>query len=318
MSPPRSAVGILAFAGIATAAFGPLLGGLITEYFGWHAIFSINVPLALLIAGLAVLWLPQDTPRNVAVLELVKEIDLFGMALFSLALMFLMLFLMRLDRPLWWALSISGMSYVGLIVYSLRRSRPFIDVRMLKQNVPLTMSFLRIMLFLAISYCILYGLSQWMERSAAYSPSETGMILLPMSILAGLCSLLSARFKSVRLPFVIGAFSSLIGSVCLIFVHSNTPAWFVAVTAIFFGVPMGTATTTTQAAIYIQAPASEIGTAAGLQRTFSYVGAVFAASLIGIVFGYKATDSGIHSLAMVMMCISGFLLIFTIVDRTLP
>ena len=56
MAPPRLAMGALSFAGIATTAFGPLLGGLITGAFGWHAIFTINVPLALLTASLVVLW----------------------------------------------------------------------------------------------------------------------------------------------------------------------------------------------------------------------------------------------------------------------
>jgi sugar phosphate permease len=101
------------------------------------------------------------------------------------------------------------------------------------------------------------------------------------------------------------------------FVHADTPAWFMATAAMFFGVPMGMASTTTQAAIYLQAPAAEIGTAAGLQRTFSYVGAIAATSLLGILFGHKPSDSGIHSLAIVMACIAGLLLAFTLFDRTL-
>ena len=199
-----------------------------------------------------------------------------------------------------------------------RRSQPFVDVRMLAKNLPLTLTYLRIMLFLMISYCVLYGFAQWLESSAHYSASAAGLMTLPMSLLAGICSLLAARTKSLRSPFVIGAVGALIGCVCLIFIHSNSPAWLVASAAMFFGVPMGMTSTATQAAIYVQAPASEIGTAAGLQRTFSYVGAIFSASILGIVFGHKPNDSGIHALAIVMVCVTAFLLIFTMFDRTLP
>ena len=318
MAPPRLAMGALSFAGIATTAFGPLLGGLLTGAYGWHAIFTINVPLALLTAGLVVLWIPQDTPRTATFSHLVQEIDVLGVALFGTALILLMSFLMNLDHPLWLALPASAAFWVGFVVHSLRRHQPFIDVRMLAKNLPLTVTYLRIMLFLMVSYCILYGFAQWLESSAHYSASAAGLMTLPMSILAGLCSLLAARTKGLRSPFVIGAAGGLIGCIGLIFVHSDSPVWLIASAAMFFGVPMGMASTATQAAIYVQAPAADIGTAAGLQRTFSYVGAIFAASLLGIVFGHKPSDHGIHALAIVMIGVTAFLLIFSIFDRTLP
>jgi MFS family permease len=174
------------------------------------------------------------------------------------------------------------------------------------------------MLFLTTTYCILYGFAQWLESSAHYSASAAGLMTLPMSILAGICSLVAARSKGLRSAFITGAIGGLIGCACLIFVHSSTPAWLVASAAMFFGVPMGMTSTATQAAIYVQAPAPEIGTAAGLQRTFSYVGAIFAASLLGIIYGHKPSDSGIHALAIAMTCVTAFLLIFTVFDRTLP
>jgi len=318
MAPPRLAMGTLSFAGIATTAFGPLLGGLLTGAYGWHAIFTINVPLALLTAGLVMLWIPEDTPRAATFSHLVQEIDLLGVALFGVALILLMSFLMNLDHPLWWALPASALFWAGFAMHSLRRHQPFIDVRMLASNLPLTVTYVRIMLFLLVTYCILYGFAQWLETSAHYSASAAGLMTLPMSILAGLCSLLAARTKSLRSPFVIGAAGGLIGCICLIFVHSDSPVWLIASAAMFFGVPMGMASTATQAAIYVQAPAADMGTAAGLQRTFSYVGAIFAASLLGIVYGHQPSDHGIHLLAIAMIGVTAFLLIFSIFDRTLP
>ena len=318
MAPPRVAMGALSFAGIATTAFGPLLGGLLTGSFGWHAIFTINVPLAFLTACLVTLWVPKDDPRTASFSRLVQEVDLPGVAVFSVALILLMTFLMNLDHPLWWTLPASAAFWIGFVIHSLKRSQPFVNVRMLAKNLPLTITYLRIMLFLMITYCVLYGFAQWLEGSAHYSASAAGLMTLPMSILAGICSLLAARTKGLKSPFVISAVGGLIGCACLTFIHGDSPIWFVAAAAMFFGIPMGMTSTATQAAIYVQAPASEIGTAAGLQRTFAYVGAIFAASLLGIVFGHKPSDSGIHALAIVMGCVSAFLLIFTFFDWTLP
>ena len=318
MAPPRLAMAVLSLAGIATTALGPVLGGLITGSFGWHAIFTVNVPLARLTASLVVLWVPKDTPHAATVRQLVQEVDLLGIVLFGAALTCLMIFLLNLDHPLWWMLPISATFWAIFMGHSLKRRQPFIDVRMLARNVPLTITFLRVGLFLTIIYCILYGFAQWLQSSAHYSASAAGLMTLPMSIVAGICSLLAARTKGLRPPFVIAAIGGILGCVCLMLVHADTPAWFMATAAMFFGVPMGMASTTTQAAIYLQAPAAEIGTAAGLQRTFTYVGAIAATSLLGILFGHKPSDSGIHSLAIVMACIAGLLLAFTLFDRTLP
>jgi len=263
MAPPRLAMAVLSFAGIATTALGPVLGGLITGSFGWHAIFTVNVPLALLTAGLVVLWVPKDTPHAATFRQLVQEIDLLGIVLFGAALTCLMIFLLNLDHPLWWMLPISAVFWALFIGHSLKRCEPFIDVRMLARNVPLTITFLRVCLFLTIIYCILYGFAQWLQSSAHYSASAAGLMTLPMSIVAGICSLLAARTKGLRPPFVIAAIGGILGCVCLMLVHADTPAWFMATAAMFFGVPMGMASISSDAVTLEQDEAAEaIGAAA--------------------------------------------------------
>jgi sugar phosphate permease len=76
--------------------------------------------------------------------------------------------------------------------------------------------------------------------------------------------------------------------------------------------------TATQAAVYLQAPADEIGTAAGLQRTAGYLGAIAATSLLGALYGKTASDHGLHSVAIVMSVLSACLFVATIFDRTIP
>jgi MFS family permease len=316
--PPRMAMGVLSLAAISTQALGPVLGGLITGGFGWHGIFTVNVPLALVTALLVWLWVPRDSHRAASLADLTREIDLSGVILFAAALLSLMLFLMNLDRPMWWVLPLSGLLWVLFWFHSLRCQQPFIDVRMFSTNIPLTVTLLRVTVILLIPYCIIYGFAQWLETSAHYSPSAAGLVTLPMSIMAAACSLLGARSKGIRAPFIVGAFGGLVGCVSLVFVHSTTPVWLIAAAVMLIGVPMGLTASPTQTAIFLQAPASEMGVAAGLQRTFSYFGAIGATSLLGVMFGHHATDEGFHALAMLMTAVAGFLLVFILLDRTLP
>jgi MFS family permease len=316
--PPRTPMGVLSLAGIATTALGPVMGGLLTGAFGWHSIFTVNMPLALVTAVFVLIGVPRDAPRSTNWEVLAKEIDVGGIALFGAALLGLMFLLMNINHPKWWLLPVSGVFWLALVCHSLKRPQPFIDVRMLAHNIPLTVTFLRIATILLVPYCMIYGFAQWLESAAHYSASTAGLVTLPMSAMAGICSLLAARTKDLRIPFIVAAAGGVIGCVSLLFVHSTTPIWLIGLAVMFIGIPMGSSSTGTQAAIFLQAPASNIGTAAGLQRTFTYMGAIGAASLLGIVYGHHATDPGFHSLAIVMTCVTILLLIFTIFDRTLP
>ena len=80
-----------------------------------------------------------------------------------------MLFLMNLDRPMWLVLSVAAVFCVALVIHSLRRKQPFINVRMLVRNRPLTVTYLRIAAILLIVYCILYGFAQWLEAGVGFS-----------------------------------------------------------------------------------------------------------------------------------------------------
>ncbi len=317
-APPRIAMGVLSLSAIASMAIGPVLGGVLTGVFGWHAIFLINLPLAAVTAGLTLLWVPKDDPLTRDWRHLVKEVDLMGIALFIAFLLSLMIFLMNLSHPMWLVLPIAAGFLAWLVLYSRRRRQPFIDVRMLARNAPLSVTYVRAGLVAMITYCVLYGFGQWLESGAHYTAAQAGLFTLPMSAVAAVSSFTGARTKGIRAPFVIAIGSAVIGCACLWFVDATSAVWWIAAAVIFFGPPQGMFSTATQAAIYIQAPANEIGTAAGLQRTATYIGAIAATSLLGLMYGARATDAGLHNLALTMGVVTALLFVFTLFDRTLP
>lgn len=144
------------------------------------------------------------------------------------------------------------------------------------------------------------------------------MATFPMSILAGVASLTGARTRGLRGPFLTAFAAAIVGCAGLWLLKSTSPLWLAAVAVTFFGLTQGLMSTCTQAAVYLQAPPGQVGTASGLQRTATYIGAIAATSLLGFAYGHHATDHGLHTLAVVMACASGALLIGTIFDRTLP
>jgi MFS family permease len=316
--PPRFAMSFLSLAAIATMAIGPLLGGVLTGAFGWHSIFTVNLPLSLLTAVLVVLWTPKDAPQPITFTRLLKEFDVIGLLLFSATLFALMTFLMHLRAPLWWVLAVTVALGIALVMYSRARRDPFLDVQMLQRNVPLIVTYLRACALATILYCVIYGFSQWLESGVGFSSAQAGLIMLPMSVGAGLTSFLGGRAKGLRVPFILSIGTMLAACVAFAAISAGAPAWVIAAAAVLFGLPQGMFAVTTQAAVYIQAPANEIGAAAGLQRTAFYLGAIIAASVLGLVYGRHATNAGFLDLTIVMGVLCAMLLIFTIFDRTLP
>lgn len=316
--PPRAAMSFLSLAALSTMAIGPLLGGLLTGAFGWHAIFSVNLPLALITFVLAVLWTPKDVPQRFELGPMLRKLDLTGLALFSATLFALMSFLMRLSTPLWWVLALAVLSGTLLVLHSRRAIDPFFDVRMLAHNTPLVVTYLRACALATLLYCMLYGFSQWLEAGQGLSTAVAGLVTLPMSLAAAAASYFGGRTRGIRIPFIASNALMVVGCIALALISGGAAPWIIAAVAILVGIPQGMFSVSTQAAVYIQAPPNEIGTAAGFQRTAFYFGAIIAASVLALVYGQHASSAGFLHLTLVMASLSAALLVFTIFDRTLP
>ncbi|MFZ5438489.1 MAG: MDR family MFS transporter [Myxococcota bacterium] len=123
---------------------GPLLGGFITDTFGWHWVFFINLPLGALALGFIVLRMPPLRPR----LERHPTIDVLGAVLLALFVVPLLVAL-SLGRPelrpgelafLWtdwqelalFAVALAGL--LGFVLWELRAPEPLVDLRLFKNR----------------------------------------------------------------------------------------------------------------------------------------------------------------------------------------
>ncbi|AKV00368.1 Permease of the major facilitator superfamily [Labilithrix luteola] len=315
---PRPVLGVLSLAALSSAAVGPTLGGFLTGVAGWRSIFFVNVPLAIAGIVLCLLFVEADEKRAPA--RDGAAIDWLGLLLFTGAIVAAMVFAMSVKTsPRFWLVPIALLLIVALVLHSRRPglTEPFLDLRSLAANKALSATYLRFAVTCLLTYVVFYGFAQWMQDALGYSATEAGIATLPLSISAAVASLLGARTTSIRAPLAFSAFGLLVGCGGLLVLGDHSSRWALGAVGIVFGVAQGASAVANQAAVYEQAPAAQIGTASGLQRTAGYLGAVGASSLLGFFYGARATSAGLHALAVTMVVLSALLCAGTLLDPAL-
>ncbi|MBK6012949.1 MFS transporter [Streptomyces sp. MBT53] len=318
--PPGGVLGGIAIAGMATAAVGPPIGGLLVGAAGWRWAFLINIPVTAMAMAMAVRWLPKDPVLDRAdrrFRRVADRIDLLGILGFAVTMSALVIFLTALPRLDWIALAVFALTAVPTVRWELRRTAPFFDFRGLAANGALTRTYLRQGLTLLGTYSVMYGMTQWMEAAHGYSTVTAGLLLLPMGAVSALLSRPLASRNLVRGPLIASAVTMLIGSAGIMLLTSDSPAVALVLVSLVFGVTSAATTVGNQTALYLAAPPDQIGTASGLFRTFGYLGTITSAVIGGIVFRDGASDHGLHILGLVLVGAGVVVLLLTVLDRRL-
>jgi MFS family permease len=318
-SPPGGVLGGLAVTSAVTLAIGPTIGGLAVGWFSWRSVFLINVPVALIAFASALRWIAKD-PDHVRIRsarDVADRVDLPGVLAFATAITALLVFLMGLPTMRWAALVVSVAAAVVLVLLELRAGNPFIDVRLMVSNGPLTRTYVRYALTLLGIYVMLYGFPQWAEGSHGMSPYRAGLVLIPMGVLSAITARIVSRMPRPRPSLIASSVFLVVGAVAELLLDKHSPVVAILGVTALFGFVAGFGNVTNQTVLYKEAPPDKVGTAAGLLRTFGYVGSIAAATITGFVFRHRVDDRGLHVAAVVLIVIGVVVLAMTVLDRQL-
>jgi MFS family permease len=299
------------------AIVGPTLGGLLVGLGGWRTIFTVNIPLSIACLVLGSIRLPRTTALDDAKPSRggLRDIDAAGMVLFAATLGAFMTVLMT---PRWWWLALVTVVLGAAFAHrELRATAPFLDLRVLATSRPLLATYGRQWLGSIVSYAFLYGYTQWLEGTRGFAASTTGLLLLPMSATSVVVATFSGRRPQIRGKLVVGALG-LVAACALVLTLGDTSAvWLLVGVAVLAGVPQGLLSLANQNATYHQADPDRMGSAAGLLRTFLYLGAIVASAAVAAAFPHGTTSSGLHGLGWFLVGCAVALLVLVLSDRSL-
>ncbi|QAY71741.1 MFS transporter [Xylanimonas protaetiae] len=314
---PASLLAALSFANQVVAVVGPSLGGLLVDVGGWRAVFTVNVPFAVACLVLGALHLPREPRPAPGTARVRRRWDLLGIGLFTVALVALLLFLMDPAAARLWMLGLAVAAGAGFVLRELRAAEPFLDVRVLGQNRPLLVTYARQLLTGVVMYSVVYGLPQWLEHGRGLTPSQTGLILLPMFGTAMVGTVVTRKQRGVLGRLLLGSAMQLAACVALLAVHGSTPVVVLLVIMALFGLPQALNGLANQNALYDQATPDQIGAASGLFRTFMYLGALTSSAATASAFREAADTSGLHALAVFAAACAALLLATVVAELLL-
>jgi len=297
--PPRERAryqGYLAAVGISANAFGPVAGGLLAEHLGWQSIFLINLPLGIL-AGLLVLRLPPSPhPRGR------WQVDAWGILLFAALVAALILAIERgqhLDpASLPSVLGLAALAIVALvllIVHEQRASSPLLPIALLREP-----SIWRSDALAACHGAALVSLITFMPMYLivvrGISPSQVGLLLLPLMIGIGTGSMLTGRMvaRSGR-TMIFPSYGLILVTLNLVLLAVGAGRIGIPMLAVFFlwnGLCMGTVMGVVQVTVQWVSGVRMLGeAAASVQFSRSIGAALGTAAVAAVLFAVlNATD----------------------------
>ncbi|MHC6174940.1 MFS transporter [Lactiplantibacillus plantarum] len=115
------------------AAFGPTLGGVITQFMGWRWIFLINVPIVLIALILSIYALPNHLPREESKIDWLGS-GLTVIALFSLTMALVQFRYWGLSWPIYSLLATFIVATTLFVVWEHYVTVPMIDFSLFKNT----------------------------------------------------------------------------------------------------------------------------------------------------------------------------------------
>lgn len=276
------AIGIWASVASGGAAIGPVVGGLLLEYFWWGSVFLINVPVVLLVWPLAWKLIPRcggDNPRPA---------DIVGSVQIMIGLVGAIYALKELSKPApdlsaLLAAALIGILFLVLFVRRQQRSaHPMIDFSLFRNRLfagGIGVALLSMVALIGVELV----LSQRLQLVLGLSPLQAALFILPIplaSALAGpMAGLLLPRYgeRSIILGgFVLTAFG--IAGLALWYQSSMAPQ-LVSLALVGFG--LGGVITAASTAIMLNAPEEKSGMAASIEDVSYELGGVLGVTLLG-------------------------------------
>ena len=268
-------------------ALGPVLGGALVDAVGWRSVFFVNLPVGLAAILLTARFVPESrAPRP-------RRLDPVGQVLIIVALASLTYAIIEGPRHGWTSGEILGLfaaaavSFVGLVLYELRRTEPLLEVRFFS-SIPFSGASAIAVLAFAGFNGFLFLNTLYLQEVRGLSPLDAGLYMLPTAAMLLIFSPLSGRLvgrRGSRRPTVLGALGVIAGAAMLLRITDTTSFGYLLASYFALGVGIGLINPPITNTAVSGMPGEQAGVAAAVASTSRVVGVTLGVAVIGAISG---------------------------------
>ncbi len=269
---------------------GPLLGGVVTDAFGWRWNFFIALPVAVIAIILlqVTLHLPERVKR-------VVSIDYLGIVLISAGVSLLLIWVTLAGNSFGWAslpsfamVLGSAVLLIAAVIVEFKAKEPIIPLDLFK-NRTVTLAVIASLSVGVAMFGTSVFLSQYMQLARGATPTESGLLTIPMmggllisSTFFGNLISRTGKWKSIM---VSGSVLVLAGSLLLGSLRYDTSLVFVGVFMFILGAGVGMIMQNLVLVVQNTVEITQLGVATSTVTFFRSLGGTVGVAVMGSVLG---------------------------------
>ncbi len=272
----------------------PLVGGFLTQHFGWHSLFYINAAAGLIIIagiiyGVKTEWAEARNDR----------FDLAGSIVYLLAMSSMMYGFSQLPGKTGTILTIAGAA--GLILFvllELKLQVPVLDIRLFRDNKIFAFSNLAALINYAATFAITFVLSLYLQKVKGMTPVEAGMILVIQPVLMAIVASISGRLSDridTRILASAGMGIISVGLIFLVFLTPETGKPYMVGTLALLGFGFGLFSSPNTHSVMSSVEKKFLGTASATLGTMRLTGMMFSMAIASMSIHLFIGESPINA-----------------------
>lgn len=283
------AIGYSAAATYIGLSLGPILGGLITHYLGWHSLFFLSAAV-LLISLLLILRVHEEWYGAKG-----ERLDLVGSGCYMIASPAILYgFSSLMSNPYAKYALVGGLALLGVFIrQQLRSKSPLVDLRLFRTNTVFAMSNIAAMINYSATFAIGFVLSLYLQLIRGFDEPTAGMVLLIQPVIMALFSpkagALSDRLQP-RLVASIGMGLNTVGLLLFAFLDASTPVWMIGINLVVIGLGFALFSSPNNNAIMGSVSPPEYSVAASVLATMRQIGQAMSMAIVTFLISVYAAD----------------------------
>ena len=269
---------------------GPVIGGLLTQYFGWRSIFIFLLPV-----GIISIYLVFNKINHEWAEAKGEKFDWAGSLIYGLTLASFMYGFSKLPSYTGWIFLGCGFIFgILFLLFEKKINNPVFDIRLVLKNRVFAFSGIAALIHYSATSAIGFFISLYLQYLKGLDAQAAGFIMISQPVIMALLSPLAGRLSDKYNPGIIASLGmalTAVGLILLCFINASSSISLIIFLLVLMGAGFGLFSSPNSNAIMSSVEKKHLGIASGVIGTMRMIGQMMsmgiAMMLLALFIGQK-------------------------------